>query len=96
MDGTYKLKLSTPMGDQEGILTIKTANDIFTGSLEMMGTKQEIKGKIKGNQFEFSLEARKILLKVKIAFHGIVEGDQLTGEAETNFGKIAVTGVRLN
>lgn len=95
MDGTYKLKLLTPMGEQNGMLTIVASKNSFTGSLEMMGMKQEIDGIINGNNFEFKLEARKMLMKVKVVFHGTIIGDQLTGEAETNFGKISVSGNRI-
>lgn len=96
MDGTYKLKLSTQMGEQNGILSLVTSKDSFTGSLEMMGMKQDISGIINGNNFEFKLEARKMLMKVKVVFHGTITGDQLTGEADTNFGKISVSGDRIN
>lgn len=95
MDGKYKLSLSTPMGEQSGTLSIITAKDSFTGTLEMMGMQQDINGIVNGNNFEFKLEARKMLMKVKIVFHGTIVGDQLTGEADTNFGKISVSGNRI-
>lgn len=95
VDGKYKLSLSTPMGEQSGMLSIITSKDAFTGTLEMMGMQQDIKGTVKGNNFEFKLEARKMLMKVKIVFHGTIVGDQLTGEADTNFGKIRVSGNRI-
>lgn len=96
MDGTYRLKLSTPMGEQSGKLSIVVSKDNFTGTLEMMGMQQDIQGVVNGNKFEFKLEARKMLMKIKVVFRGTIEGDQLTGEADTNFGKISVSGNRIN
>lgn len=95
MDGTYQLKLSAPTGDQSAILTMKTDGEKFTGTLEMMGMKQELKGSIKGNEFQFSLETRKMFMKVKVSFKGTIIGDTLEGIADSNFGSIRVTGSKL-
>lgn len=94
MNGTYNLTLQTQMGIQNGTLVMFAAGNKFRGTLELMGMKQEISGTVKGNSFEFSLETRKMLMKIKITFRGIIDGDKLTGEADTNFGKISVSGVR--
>ena len=35
VDGKYKLSLSTPMGEQSGMLSIITSKDAFTGTVKM-------------------------------------------------------------
>lgn len=42
IDGNWKIKMSTPIGPQEGDLILKSSGGILTGTMEQMGNVTEI------------------------------------------------------
>src|SRR5947199_7161060 len=53
-DGNWKTTINSPMGVQEGTLTINTSGDTFTGTLEGRQGAQDISGKVDGNTLTWS------------------------------------------
>ena len=48
-DGTWKTTINSPMGVQEGTLTIATSGATFTGSMQTAQGAQDVSGKVDGN-----------------------------------------------
>ena len=50
VDGTYKIEIDTPMGKQEAKLTLKTAGEKLSGTMESSLGKTDFSGgTVKGN-----------------------------------------------
>ena len=48
-DGVWKTTINSPMGVQEGTLTIATSGDTFTGKLSGRQGDQDTSGKVAGD-----------------------------------------------
>lgn len=90
--GTWNTIASTPLGDQEATWTIAADG---TGVMSGDAGDQPVSGiMMDGNNvsFEVSIDAGGQTLN--LSFSGVVEGDSLSGEFESDFGAFAVTGTR--
>jgi hypothetical protein len=96
IDGTYEITIETLMGPQEGKLVMKTDGGTLSGTLEnMMGVVPLQDGKVNGNEFEYTVEAKSPMGTIKVSMKGKVERDTLTGEATTPFGPAPIEGKRI-
>lgn len=96
IDGTYQVKVKTPMGDQLGKLTIQTAGDVFSGSLETpSGTSSFSGGRISGNRLQWRSETKTPMGAFDVSYTATIDGDKLTGEAATPLGAAPMEGMKI-
>lgn len=93
--GKYQVQVMTPIGLQEGILTLVVEGDLLKGILEYSGGISEItSGIVKGNNFEFTTVLKTPFGPVKALVKGIVEGNRISGAAKLPFGSVQIDGRR--
>ena len=96
VDGKYNLKLNTPMGDITGLLELKTTNGVLCGVLDTFGKKNTFTGgKVEDNKCAFSGKFETPLGEITYEILGIVDGDDINIYAETNKGRLKITGKRV-
>lgn len=95
IDGTWQTVTNTPMGKQEGTLTLTSNGGALTGEMKSaMGTEPIQDGKVDGDSASWTVSMTKPM-PMKLEFSAKVEGDKLTGEVKLGaFGKAAFEGTR--
>lgn len=95
-DGTYQVTVKTPMGNQKGTLTIQSAGESFSGSLETpSGTSHFTGGRVNGNQLQWQAETKTPLGAFDVSYTATIEGDRLSGEASTPMGAAPMDGMKI-
>ena len=93
-DGTWKTTINSPMGVQEGTLTIKTAGDTFTGQMVARQGTQDISGKVDGATLTWSSQMTQPF-PITLEFSVTVSGDSMEGSVKAGaFGSSPLKGVR--
>lgn len=93
--GTYKVRVKTPKGVQEGKMTLVVEGDLLRGTLEYSGGISKIEGTANGNRVKFSTHIKTPLGRLKAAVTGVVEGNTFSGVANIPFGAAQIDGVRM-
>ncbi|MEL7654705.1 MAG: hypothetical protein AAGU75_02225 [Bacillota bacterium] len=95
--GTYKIRVKTPKGVQEGKLTLVVQGDSLSGTLKYSAGSSEIKdGRVKGNAVEFTTKIKTPVGPLKALVKGVVEGDSFSGVAKLPMGSAQVDGIRIS
>jgi hypothetical protein len=93
-DGNWKTTINSPMGVQEGTLSITTSGDSFTGKLEGRQGAQDISGKVDGDTLTWSAAITQPF-PLTLEFTVTVDGDKMSGSVKAgSFGSSPLTGVR--
>lgn len=93
LDGTYTVTVQTPMGAQKGKLTINASGNTFSGTMETAsGTSDFSGGSISGNTLQWRAETKTPMGAFDVGYKATIDGDKLTGEAETPFGSAPMEG----
>jgi len=93
-DGTWKTTINSPMGVQQGTLTIKTAGAAFTGSMASAQGTQEITGKVDGNTLTWGSKLTQPF-PIDLEFTVTVSGDSMEGSVKAgSFGSSPLKGQR--
>ena len=93
-DGTWKTTINSPMGVQEGTLTITTSGGTFTGKQESRMGTQDISGTVDGDKLTWST-AITSPMPLTLTFNVSVSGDDMTGTVQAGaFGSSPLTGKR--
>ena len=97
IDGTYKIKADTPLGNVESSMTLKTNGDEINGTFiaGKMGTFDFKGGKIEGNSFSFEMIVKKFFKKIKVYGSGTVDDNRISGEVKTSMGNSVYSGERI-
>jgi hypothetical protein len=97
VDGAYKIEIDTPMGKQESKLTLKTAGNKLSGSIDSPFGAVEFKdGTAKGGDISWSMEINSPMGNMKLDYEGKVAGDAISGEVKAgDFGTSPFTGKRV-
>jgi len=95
LDGTWKITVNTPMGVQEGTLTLKTEGTKLTGTQNGPNGSMAIQnGKVDGNKLTWTADMTQPM-PLKLEFSVTVAGDQMTGEVKAGaFGASPLSGTR--
>ena len=93
--GTYKVRMKTPKGVQEGKMTLVVEGDLLRGTLEYSAGISKIEGTTNGNRVEFASHIKTSLGRLKASVTGVVEGNIFSGVARIPFGSAQIDGVRL-
>jgi hypothetical protein len=95
-DGTYQVTVKTPMGNQEGKLTIQTTGDGFSGSLETpSGASDFSGGRISGSRRQWQAETKTPMGAFDVSYSATIEGDTLSGTAATPLGEAPMEGKKI-
>jgi hypothetical protein len=93
-DGNWKTTVNSPMGVQEGTLSITTSGDTFTGTMAGAAGSQDISGKVDGNTLTWPAKIT-TPFPLTLEFTVTVDGDKMTGSVKAGaFGSSPLTGVR--
>lgn len=94
-DGTWNLTLDTPMGERRSTLTLSTAGGSLTGTQEAEGNTTEIsEGSASGDSVSWKVAITNPM-PLTLTFTGTVDGNTMTGQADTGmFGSFTFQGTR--
>ena len=94
-DGTWNLTMQTPMGERRSTLTLATAGGSLTGKQEAEGNTTDIAdGTVNGNELSWKVSITNPM-PLTLTFTGTVDGDTLSGSADTGmFGSFPFEGTR--
>ena len=94
-DGTWNLTMQTPMGERRSTLTLSTAGGTLTGTQEAEGNTTDIAdGTANGNDLSWKVSITNPM-PLTLTFSGTVDGNSLTGTADTGmFGSFPFEGTR--
>jgi hypothetical protein len=96
IDGTYKIEYATPMGKQEVVLKFITNGNVLTGTATSQNQTGVIQnGVVNENAFEFLMEAKGPIGKMKVNVKGSVDGNSIAGNLKTQLGGMPFKGMRL-
>lgn len=96
VDGSYQVKLRTPLGVKKGELVLQSQDHVLTGRMTVMGKENGIgPGTTDGDSFQFEGKIKTAVGELAYVCSGIVNGDALTGTAKTKKGDMALSGTRM-
>ena len=95
VDGNWNIVLSTPMGDRNTTLTLKSSGGTLTGTQGAEGESTEIfDGTVNGDDVAWKVSITNPM-PLTLAFTGKVSGDSISGEAGLGpMGSFPFTGAR--
>jgi len=95
VDGNWNLTMSTPMGDRQATLSLKSAGSTLTGTQGAEGNTAEIfEGTVDGNDVTWKVSITDPM-PLTLAFTGKVSGDSMSGEMGIGpMGSFPFTGAR--
>ncbi len=94
-DGTWKTTMNTPMGAQEGTLTLATDGSTLTGKLDGAQGSVEIKdGVADGDSLSWKADITNPM-PLTLEFTATVAGDEISGNVKLGgFGNASFSGTR--
>ncbi|MGQ0740831.1 MAG: hypothetical protein ACT4OG_00845 [Alphaproteobacteria bacterium] len=96
IDGTWKLTINTPMGEQQSTLTIAAAGAQLTGTQSAPSGESGpiMDGNVNGNAVSWKASITRPMA-MTLEFSGTVSGDDMSGEVRLGmFGTSGFTGKR--
>ena len=97
LDGTYNVKMKSPMGEQDGSFTFTTDGEVLLGTASAAGVTTDIsEGKVSGDSFECKFSMKTPMGKVKITVKGTVEGDRIRGSFKMLVGTFLFEGTKAS
>jgi hypothetical protein len=95
VDGNWNITMSTPMGDRQTTLSLKSAAGTLTGTQEAEGNSAEIfDGKTSGDDVFWKVSITNPM-PLTLEFTGKVSGDSISGEMGIGpMGSFPFTGTR--
>jgi hypothetical protein len=95
VDGNWNITMSTPMGDRNATLSLKSAGGALTGTQGADGNSAEIfDGKVSGDDVSWKVSITNPM-PLTLEFTGKVSGDAISGEMGIGpMGSFPFTGTR--
>ena len=95
IDGTWNVTLQSPMGSQEGTLTLATDGDALTGTMSGPQGAMDIEdGQVGDGSYSWKVYITSPMA-ITIESTATVDGDTITGESKLGaFGTATFTGTR--
>ena len=79
LSGKYNVTINTPMGKQEGVLTLEEAGGALSGTMEQGGDSTPIKnGRVEGDTAMWDVDVTKPM-PLTLSFEGKEAGDIMNG-----------------
>jgi hypothetical protein len=95
VQGTYTLEVKTPVGMQQGRLSLVVKGQSLSGVLSSpKGDSEFDGGTVRGGHVEFTAKLRTPMGRMKAHIEGDVVGDRLTATARLPLGTAQIAGVR--
>jgi hypothetical protein len=95
VQGTYTLQVKTPVGTQEGKLSLAVDGQTLSGVLiTPKGDSSFDGGTVSGDHVTFTAKLRTPMGRMKAYVEGDVVGDRLTATARLPLGTARIEGVR--
>ena len=94
-DGNWNLVVSTPMGERQATLSVKTEGTTLKGSQAADGNSTEIfDGTVNGNEISWKVSITDPM-PMTLEFTGTVDGDEIAGTVKLGeFGNSSFSGNR--
>jgi len=94
-DGNWNLTMTTPMGERQATLSLKTSGSTLTGTQGVDGNSGEIfDGTVNGDDVSWKVSITNPM-PLTLEFTGKVSGDSMSGEMGIGpMGSFPFTGVR--
>jgi hypothetical protein len=95
VDGTWDTVVESSVGNPEGVLTIDSSGDTFTGTWTNEGTASPVQdGKVDGAVLTWKVNIT-VPTPMTLDCEATVDGDAMSGIVSAgSFGKFGLTGVR--
>ena|SRR5450631_146983 len=95
VDGNWNITMSTPLGERQATLVLKTSGATLTGTQAAEGDSAEIfDGTVNGSEVAWKVSISNPM-PLTLEFAGKVESDTIAGEMTINpMGSFPFTGVR--
>jgi len=95
VDGNWDLVMTTPMGDRNATLSLKSAGNTLTGTQGADGNSTEIfDGTVNGDDVAWKVSITNPM-PLTLTFSGTVDGNAMNGTADTGmFGSFPFEGTR--
>ena len=95
VDGNWNITMSTPMGDRDATLSLKSTGGTLTGTQSAEGNSVEIfDGTVNGDDLSWKVSITNPM-PLTLEFKGTVAGDDISGEMGIGFmGNFPFTGKR--
>lgn len=96
IDGTYNVKLKTPLGAMKAVVELKNNGDnTCSGKIVCMKSVAPFEtGEVDGDNFKFSAIMPTPLGKIGFDMAGHIDGDTFYAETDSKLGHIIVSGDR--
>ena len=95
IEGTWNLKLSTPMGEQTPTLILTTNGNELSGTVESPQGKAEFTGgTVDGDSASWKVEMEAMGQKISLDCTATVDGDNISGELKSPMGALNFSGER--
>jgi len=94
-DGNWNLVVSTPMGERQATLSVKTDGSLLKGSQAADGNSTDIfDGTVNGNEVSWKVSIREPM-PMTLEFTGTINGDEVSGSVKLGaFGSSSFSGTR--
>jgi len=94
-DGNWNLVISTPMGERQATLSVKTEGAVLKGSQEAEGTSAEIfDGSANGDAISWKVSITNPM-PMTLEFNGTIQGNNVSGTVVLGgFGSSSFSGTR--
>ena len=95
VDGNWNLTMTTPMGDRQSTLSLKSSDGTLTGTQGVEGSTEEIfEGTVNGDDVAWKISITNPM-PLTLSFTGKVSGDSMSGEMGIGpMGSFPFTGTR--
>lgn len=94
--GTWKMTMSSPLGEQNATLQIEEVSGALQGTLTGSGAPSPVEElNVSGSDVAFAADADTPVGKLRLGFTGAVAGDTFSGKYSTPFGAFDFTGTRV-
>lgn len=96
VEGTYKIKVHTPMGVEDGTLKLIVENESLSGTItNSKGTTEFTDGTVKDNEVEFNSKIKTPMGRLKAHVTGKVANNSFEGVAKLPLGKAKIEGEKM-
>jgi hypothetical protein len=97
IDGKYELTLETPMGKQEGAMTLETNGAALSGTLvNRRGSTEFSGGAVDGDEVSFDTKIPTPIGRLKAHVTGRVTDGRFVGDAKLPLGSAHIEGSRVS
>ena len=95
VDGTYSVKVRTPMGVKRGTIRLESSEGRLSGAMEALGSRTEFDGgTVEGDDIRFAGSLKTPMGLLRFDFEGTADGSSLSGTASTTKGVLSISGTR--